>query len=84
MAINVTLGEAQTQEKDFPKLVKFTYKEGNYVILLMTGNSKGVVLSVNILSNIDCKDKVGNLWDVKGELSGKFTDYNEPITIQNK
>lgn len=75
--IKVTLGEAKPQtEKLFPKLMKST-ETGN--IVLFHSPEKGVVVSLGVYK--------GNPYSI-GEYSSSlnmmiFTDYNEPITLQN-
>lgn len=75
MAINVTLGEAQTQEKPFPKLM--IYKPDKDYIVLFTEEEKGTVVwtkynKINVGQYDDC-------WAMSD-----FADYNEPLTLQNK
>lgn len=73
--IKLTLGaEAPQTEKPFPKLM--ITKDGTLVFFyksecgfLLTKNSKDTILNV------------GEYYD--NWLMEKFTDYNEPITIQN-
>ncbi len=77
MAVKVTLGEAKTQtEKPFPKLMKSS-ETGN--IVLFHTLEKGTIISLG--------EYAGNPYHI-GEYSSSlnmmiFTDYNEPITIQN-
>lgn len=77
MAINITLGEVKTQkEKDFPKLMVWCNKD-EFFIVLFTLPKKGVVVSSNI--------QQWNIGDYDDDFDPKqFTDYNEPITLQNQ
>lgn len=74
MAINVTLGEVKTQEeKPFPKLMKAKNASSNFIVLFFSPQ-KGT-----------CMTSSGD-YVVGEEYNGActtFTDYNEPITIQN-
>lgn len=74
MAIKVTLGEAKPQnEKPFPKLMKNSdYKS----IVLFYSSEKGVCIVQNEGSIV-----VGQFYEYYN--MDFFTDYNEPITIQN-
>ena len=76
--IKVTVGEQKTQsEKPFPKFM--INRELNSVILAIgiSGNFiKGTLLSAG--SSID---ESGEYFDKWAALN--FTDYNEPITLQN-
>ena len=77
MAINVTLGEVKTQElKKFPKLM--IGLEGSIVLFFKSG--KGTMLC----DTNPQKPRligIGEYYD--GWDMGAFTDYNEPITLQN-
>lgn len=75
MAINVTLGEAKTQEKPFPKLMVTTDDER---IVFFISPQKGICLKVGSVDN-SFVGEYYHKWNMD-----KFTDYNEPITIQNK
>lgn len=78
MAIKVTLGATENtqQEKPFPKLM--IVKSGGNVgmIVLFTCRGKGTIIANpkthGLFQTIDC-------WAMQ-----TFTDYNEPITIQNQ
>ena len=71
--INVTLGEAKTQEKPFPKLminakgcIRLVYPNGDSTIMV-SANGRDVFS-----------------YQAKYEwFAGDFTDYNAPITLQN-
>jgi hypothetical protein len=72
--INVTIGESKPQEKPFPKLMK----DDNGDIFYMFRNQYGLPITG------------GDKWLYTGKdfadfsKNGRtFTDYNEPITIQN-
>jgi len=73
MAINVTIGESKTQEKPFPKLMI---------------NQKGCIrLFFKDLSSLILVSKTGQfllLNDRDEVVLSDFTDYNEPITLQNQ
>jgi hypothetical protein len=75
MAIKVTIGESKTQdEKPFPKLMQGI----SGTIVLFQQTKKGFVVNA-----------VEGVCFIIGEYSDdwamhKFTDYNEPITLQNQ
>lgn len=72
--INVTLGAADTQkEKPFPKLM-ISYKG---TIILFHKPEYGFVIRPRSSTNNELTDSPD------GWLMKDFTDYNEPITIQN-
>lgn len=72
--IKVTLGEVKTQEeKGFPKLMKT--KDGYIVYFIKYG--KGVCFAKPNISGNTIGEYTES-WNMNG-----FTDYNEPITIQN-
>lgn len=77
--INVTLGAADTQkEKPFPKLMitsNVSYAKNR--IVFFTEPMKGVCLQVGDLKKVEVGHYSDN-WNMDA-----FTDYNEPITIQN-
>jgi len=78
--INVTLGEAKTQtEKPFPKLMT----DGEGWIVLATGIGEGEDWEVIRISGFGDNNytytKAFNLFNGPR----KFSDYNEPITLQN-
>lgn len=83
MSVKVTIGESKTQsEKPFPKLVTLKLSGGVFLAKSET--------------EIICIDKGDSIWDVfqtrKGEFTfnqsyyydNYFTDFNEPITLQNQ
>jgi hypothetical protein len=70
--INVTLGEVKTQENGYPKLMI----SGTGAIWLMESYNKGFYL---FGGNGDFKDDRIRHTNV----SNDFTDYSDPITIQN-
>ena len=72
--ITVTLGEAKTQKKDFPKLMRNT-ETG----LIYYFHRKGVGLPLQEADRFDEDKKWASSWNMD-----YFTDYNEPITIQNQ
>ena len=78
--IKVTIGESKTQEeKPFPKLMIATYGAKNdkgIVVLFVTRISGTVIITTN-----DSEKIVGGVYTTF--LADSFTDYNEPITIQN-
>jgi hypothetical protein len=70
--INITIGESKPQEKPFPKLMK---------------SSRGGIFIFKTEKEATCI-MVGNSgWDLGDhdaiELFEEFTDYNDPITLQN-
>lgn len=72
--INVTLGEAKTQkEKSFPKLM-ISDRE---TIVLFHKPEYGFVIKPGVSTNNTITDSP------EGWKMDLFTDYNEPITIQN-
>ena len=80
--INVTIGESKTQnEKPFPKLMKCigdSWAKGSIVFFIRP--EKGIRLTSSYegdMSNPEF-DSIVNSWDMSN-----FTDYNEPITLQN-
>lgn len=80
MAINVTLGEVKTQEeKPFPKLM-IGSDGGTIIEVLCNPNTQGkapVVHRMGISKGLYCDSF--RLYN--GVIT--FTDYNQPITIQN-
>lgn len=82
--INVTLGEVKTQEeKPFPKLQKMTYPSGKWIVVFSKSESNRVVVYV-CKENKNCYDNIGDFWGhAEKNGVGIFTDYNEPITLQN-
>jgi hypothetical protein len=74
MAIKVTLGATENtqQEKPFPKLMVST--KSNIIVFML---SKGVGVSLSAKAPYE----FGYYTDEWA--SDNFTDYNEPITIQN-
>ena len=77
--IKVTLGEFEMQEKPFPKLMIATEKgaKDKGIIVFFFENRNGVVLET-----VKGSDKYQGFYsDVF--IMDCFTDYNEPITIQN-
>ena len=73
MAINVTLSEAKTQtEKTFPKLM---ISDDGRIVLFIGRHVGTVIYECNPYYGIAHYDTCWCMED--------FTDYNEPITIQN-
>ena len=73
MAINVTLGEVKTQEpKPFPKIMESNNPKG--FIVLFFNHDYGTCLTSS-------GDYVAG--ERYNQPATNFTDYNEPITIQN-
>ena len=71
--IKVTVGEQKTQsEKPFPKLMNGKNHE---LIVLMIKPYEGIVLKGSCFYEIGYNSVT---WDMES-----FTDYNEPITLQN-
>jgi len=86
MSIKVTLGEVKprVKEKPFPKLMRAIYPTSlNEVIALFAEEKKGVVIYANKKSGF-LVERIGkeitDKWDFK---TTPFTDFNEPITLQN-
>jgi len=77
MAIKVTLGatEKTQQEKPFPKLM--VAKNTGRVVFFLEPNN-GVQLNT-IFEHDDKEPHYDDSW-----IMSDFTDYNEPITIQNQ
>ncbi len=76
--INVTLGEAKPQEKPFPKLMIITSNEGGDEGSVILFQSPGV--GTTVFTN-NKRYPIGYhccTWFME-----RFTDYNEPITLQN-
>ena len=81
MSIKVTLGEVKTQEeKPFPKLmangygcIRLVYECGSSVILKSAENAENAEVSW-----FESRINAPSDWDISD-----FTDYNEPITLQN-
>lgn len=71
--INVTIGESKPQEKPFPKLM--IWKDQNLIVYFIKSKT-GVVINKG--------NSPYELFD-KQEYFGMdfFTDFNEPITLQN-
>lgn len=77
--IKVTLGEGKTQEeKRFPKLMVINKGEKNAgTIVLFESIDKGTVI-YGTNTHLQNVGKRFEAW-----CMGLFTDYNEPITLQN-
>jgi hypothetical protein len=71
--IKVTIGESKTQEKPFPKLMQ---NKNGCIRLVFEDLSSLILVSVEGDNFFYYNHK--NDYDLS-----KFTDYNEPITIQN-
>lgn len=88
MAFKVTIGESKTQEvKPFPKLMTYKYPNNGAKILLLMKDSKNGVVLEKLEEGININmDALGNFWTIISDDSniGVFTDYNEPITLQNR
>lgn len=79
MSIKVTPGEAKTQtEKPFPKLM-INHKFGS--IILASSETERHLTGVMIIVGDASSDRVGEYSEIWKKW--EFTDYNEPITIQN-
>ena len=75
MAVNVMIGESKTQEeKPFPKLMR-AYTNGLTVFFI----DKGLGF---VLNSPDNSREVGYYSETF--FMENFTDFNEPLTIQNK
>ncbi len=74
--INVTLGEAKPQEKPFPKLmISCDGREPEWIIEVHKKDEKVIAIHRAGLYKGDIATEF--------ELNNEFTDYNEPITLQN-
>jgi len=77
--IKVTLGEVKTQEeKPFPKLM-ISKNTGRLVFFL----SKYDGLQMNTVTHPDTSEEYRSPHYSSSWVSSEFTDYNEPITLQN-
>jgi hypothetical protein len=76
--LNVTLGEVKTQEKPFPKLMK---SKIGAVVLFWEPNKGLYLFSEPGSIDAGCEGELMN--GVDWPKMNIFTDYNEPITIQN-
>lgn len=80
--INVTIGESKTQKvKPFPKLMKCTgdsWAKGSIVFFISPKNGIRLTSSYEGDMSNPAFDGIFNSWDMSN-----FTDYNEPITLQN-
>lgn len=73
MAINVTLGEVETQEiKSFPKIMK---SKSDTVVLFIAEKTGTVIMEKKPVWGIG---HYSEDWEMTS-----FTDYNEPIILQN-
>lgn len=79
--INVTVGEQKTQsEKPFPKLMSLSDEKGITIVFFLNKNGDGN----GIYSNDPTWDsKEENFYKTYKWDIGDFTDFNEPITLQN-
>jgi len=77
--INVTLGEAKPQmEKPFPKLMQVISKEADdfgTIVLFLSSKNGTVVYTTSHRYYIG--------YNCCTWIMDRFTDYNEPITLQN-
>jgi hypothetical protein len=72
MSVKITIGESKTREKPFPKLMKGKNNEIVYFYESKVGfplDGKGY-------------DVINDRFHLSWNMSG-FTDFNEPITLQN-
>lgn len=80
MAINVTLGEVKTQEpKRFPKLMTANYSANDDTGIIVLFGSPGTGVVVRTVKS--SSKHIG--YYSTTFIMDCFTDYNEPITIQN-
>ncbi len=79
MAIKITTPDNQKQEpKPYPKLMELTTKgTGKGTIVFFTNDNSGI-----ILKGVGCYELDNGDYDTKWDYK-EFTDYNDPITIQN-
>lgn len=79
--INVTVGEQKTQEeKPFPKLMIGKDSEDYTIIYAIGKYENGGIQGVCISTT--CKDNYHGEYYTDWDFD-YFTDYNEPITLQN-
>ena len=73
--IKATIGESKPQQEPFPKLMKGHL--GTIILAITAPNEQGrcVVLNLTHFIFTDC---------FKLDGKEKFTDYSEPITLQNE
>ena len=75
--INVTIGESKPQEKPFPKLM--ISNDGKSIVFFFNPNFGFPIKDGdNLFANATYEYNAAGLWNLH-----LFTDYNEPITIQN-
>lgn len=80
MAIKVKLGATEnTQSKPFPKLMKFEDEHGITIVHFETHGSKGTQVYSSRKSDEGIQMILTDGWNID-----RFTDYNEPITLQNQ
>lgn len=78
--INVQLGSKQ-EEKPFPKLMKGD--DESLIFVLSPPNDKGYAKCLVIKrTDFDCP-YFAHEFNLSGVGGEKFTDYNEPVTLQN-
>jgi len=77
MAINVTIGESKTKEKPFPKLMISLLTDN---VVLFSSPKEGMVVLLGKRNK--CCYEIGEY--AKDFTMDNFTDYNEPITLQNQ
>ena len=74
--INVTIGESKTQsKKPFPKLMA---TKDNLLIVLFSEQKCGTVIVDNRCNIYYEAGLYSTVWDMES-----FTDFKEPITLQN-
>jgi hypothetical protein len=78
MAVNVTIGESNTQdEKPFPKLM--IHKDGTITRFERIG------AGVHVWASKTITDRGCIMWDKLIDINmSEYTDFNEPLTLQNK
>jgi hypothetical protein len=81
MAVNVKIGESKPQNsKPYPKLMEATSKanKDQGIIVLFETKGNGVVVMT-----VESSAKEVGYWS-NAFIESCFTDFNEPLTLQNK
>jgi hypothetical protein len=79
--VKVTLGEQPAKsEKPFPKLMIADHGEDGYTIIFAEGNDTKNISGQCLFSTYK-PERIGEI--SRDWKASAFTDYNEPITIQN-
>lgn len=83
--VTVTVGEQKPQsEKPFPKLMICKDEQGSTIVFMLTKNGVGNLVTSTHESWDDRNERPQDCYETKNNwIISKFTDYNEPITLQN-